>query len=521
MPVISSLQISGDAVYPEENKAIAGYPFNVVATASDEGGGIAQTTLRRDGEIVAIAYNSTSLHYQHLDAAVGSYAYTLDVADRAGNTASSTLVVAVAQDQPPVISNLIVPDTIREQSEFSIKLSSSDDVGLSQLDVEWNGFTDTYELGGVSAINAKSYSVVDKRAERLSDPLTLPLTARLQDGRGQDSTLQKSITVIPDLAPDASLLGVNMPQNAFYGSSVSIHLSDVDKVDDAPSGLQLQLVQFNGDNQQILKTFTQGSVSQTSFVYNFVMPVDELPQDEFTFKVVATDALGQSSETLFKTIHLTQPPNLIRFESATVEENPAVIKVEDEAIYRVQVLDASSRPVPNQTIKWYLRDLATGATTYRNSNTTDDGGFATHAFTAAHKTGSYQLRAELPAFPLVDSAVYAITVKHGPTRKIVASIPDAVVAGAPFTLELQALDSQFNVVTDDDITGYQLTLPAGFSTIPADGITITTSTIDGESREVVTGQLGAGVSAFSANAATMAADLHRSNAVAGRHSALL
>ena len=509
----ATMTLTGVAVFPSESKAIVGYPYTIQAELQDEGGGIEQALLLRNGVVVAAAFESGTLSYHDVDAAVGQYAYTLDMTDRAGNTATVGLPVNVAADQYPVISTVNAPQSIREQSNFNINLTATDDVGIKSVEIEWNGFTDTYNFSNTTLLNNRSFTVTDRRTERVTGSLLETLTLRVTDNRDQQTQRLLSIQVNEDTAPNINQLQVNVPQQAFYGGPVTISLSNVSQVDDAATGLKLQIFHLNADIVTEVATFTRNYSYQNSFSTSYSLPAAALPNDQYRLQIVATDALGQQSQSLEYVVGLTQPPNLVQFTTTTVDINPVQARVGQAPQYQVEVLDASSRPINNQRVDWNLRNATTGHTEYLGSSYTDSNGLATLGLDTSRRSASYQLRASLPDYPLVARAEMVVEVLAGDTAKLIVANLTPVTAAENFVVNIQANDSQFNTVTTDNSTEFDLILPPGFNFVAEDNLTITQIVIDGQTVERGKTILLNGQASFTITASTLAANYELSLAL--------
>src|SRR5690606_17585706 len=98
-------------------------------------------------------------------------------------------------------------------------LSAQDDLGITDVALEWFGYTQhrTY-AGGQPDIN-ESFTVRDPRNVRVNGSVTEPLRIRVTDTLGQVTEQSVDIVVNQDLPPDASQLAIAAPANGFFNTN--------------------------------------------------------------------------------------------------------------------------------------------------------------------------------------------------------------------------------------------------------------------------------------------------------------
>ncbi len=123
--------------------------------------------------------------------------------------------------------------------------------------------------------------------------------------------------------------------------------------------------------------------------------------------------------------------------------------VESQERFDVGVRDAAGRAVPNQRVR--IEFSREGADTFETLGTysTDAAGLATWNFTAQHQAGSYEMRARLLDFPVIQQARHGFSITAGPVRAIDVTSLGSVTAGSIKTISMTALDSAGNVTLGD------------------------------------------------------------------------
>ncbi|HLD66196.1 MAG TPA: hypothetical protein VJA19_09140, partial [Pseudomonas sp.] len=491
-----SLSYAGSAVFTEQNKAVRGYPFTVKAQMADSEGALDKATLLRNGQVVAVAFGQNLLSYQDAATTLGEQVFSIEVRDRAGNIASSELRVTVIDDNFPGIEPLVAPAQLIEQSSFSVQLTVEDDVAVKAVDILWNGFTDHYDFNQ-KRLSAHSFTVKDRRSERVVGSLSQPLLVKVTDSRGQVSESQpKSLTVVRDQQPNLQALQVTLPTRGVYGGLVSLQLNNLNALDDT-GGLALRVFNLVGDERRELFNCLRASNDHFycggSAYWNVVtrelrLPDGALPNDQYRLQVELTDRIGQQVLSGEHRVALTQSPNQLRFNNLQAGDNPDQARVQERPIYRVQVLDAAARPVPDQPVQWRVRRLSDGAVLGLSPSTSlsDANGYASLSFDTDRVVGEYQLWADLPQFSQIARAEKNLSIVAGPTRKVLLSHLPAMAAGDSVNLTLQAQDAVLNAVGNDQSSVLELTLPAAdFHVQPAPGIVIASTTLNGQTVERV------------------------------------
>ncbi|WP_205895469.1 Ig-like domain-containing protein [Metapseudomonas otitidis] len=488
-----SLGYQGSAVFKDNNRAVRGYPFTVTAQMADEEGALDKASLIRNGQVVAVAFGQNQLSYQDAAASLGEQVYTVEVRDRAGNVTSAELRVNVIEDAFPEVTTLNLPAEVIERGRFDVKLAARDDVGLKGVDLLWNGFTDHYDVTGTS-LN-RSFSVQDRRTERVASSVNQPFKVRLTDSRGQVSeSPAQSLRVVRDRAPDAAALQLNLPARGVYGGLVTLQLNNLNALDDT-GGLGLRVLQLVGSERKELFNCLRedtGNFRCGNGTYwnghsrDLRMPEAALPGDSFRVQVELTDRIGQQTLSREYAVALTQSPNQLRFKAMQGSDNPDQSRVQERPVFRVQVLDAAARPVPEQPVQWRLRRLTDGYVENLGISNSDGGGYASLTLNTDRSLGDYQLWADLPQFTQVARAEKAIGLLAGPTRNLLLSYLPPMEAGETVALDIQSQDLVLNPVTDDQSSLLVLTLPAAdYHARPGPGIQVGSTTLNGQTVERV------------------------------------
>ncbi len=488
----ATLSYEGPAIFTEAKTAVRGSPFTVNAQMSDEGA-LDKATLLRNGQVVAVAFGQAQLSYQDNAVSLGEQVYNLEVLDRAGNATSRELRITVIDDAYPVIESLSAPGEVVEQGSFVIHLTAEDDVAVKAVEVIWNGFTDRYDFDG-KRLNAQSFTVRDRRTERVAAGLTQPLRVRVTDSRGQTSEAQPhTVKVLRDTPPNAQALQVSLPARGVYGGQVRLQLANLSALDDT-AGLLVRVLQVNGAARQELFNCVQENSGQFrcadalnygSYSRDLRLPDVAQPDDQYRLQIEMIDRMGQSVSRDVA-VALNQAPNLLRFHDLRPSDNPQQTRVQDSPIYRVQVLDAASRPVPDQAVQWRLQRMSNGAVSNIATVSSDAQGYSSLTLNTDRSVGEYQLWADLPQFSQIARAEKNLSIASGPTRNLLLSHLPPIAAGESMTLSVQARDQASNPVSDDQGTVLELTMPtADFHVQPAPGIEIASTTLNGRTVERV------------------------------------
>jgi len=503
----AALSYEGAATFVDVKKAVRGYPFIVKAQMSDDGA-LDKATLLRNGQVVAVAFGQEQLSYQDSAANLGEQVYSLEVQDRAGNASSSELRVTVIDDAYPVIEALATPAEIVEQGSFTVQLTTEDDVAVKAVEVAWNGFTDRYEINA-KRLNAQSFVVKDRRTERVASSLTESLRVKVIDGRGQTSEAPvKTIKVLRDKLPNAAALQISLPARGVYGGLINLQLANLAAVDDT-SGLQVRVLHVAGAERQELFSCLQENASQfgcagglynSSYSRDLRLPSAAQAGDQYRLQVEMIDRMGQTASRDL-VVALNQAPNLLRFRALQAGDNPEQARVQDRPVYRVQVLDAASQPVPDQPVQWRLRRMSDGSVSTLGTLSSDAQGYSSLTLNTDRSVGDYQLWADLPQFSQIARAEQNLSISSGPTRNLLLGHLPPMAAGDSAILTVQARDQVSNLVSNDQSTVLELVMPtAEFHVQPGPGIDIASTSLNGQTVERVRATLKNGQAQLSLQA---------------------
>ncbi|MFC1751466.1 hypothetical protein ACFL2V_22100, partial [Pseudomonadota bacterium] len=465
-PFRPTASISVDARLIGNNPA-AGHPFTVKANVDDIGSGVQLALIKRDGLLVAAGFESGVVSYLESAPVAGQVIqYEVVVLDNSGNESlpqSSTITVAA--DNPPELFSANVPESIVEQRPFDMTISASDDLGIKAISVLWNGVTTSQSFEGNNTYITHKLSIPDPRSQRVVGGVTETVQITITDSLGQSVTANRTINIIEDLSPDASQLVINASANGFFGSYQAIELTGFENTDDTPfSDLTVILIDVTSGEEVEVKrpqfdSYISGRGINAQRVYtprissSLKAPNNSTHGDDFSFKVRLIDGLGQSSDSDVTTVSLTQLPNSIAFNSAGDSTlNLGQVTVGEALPLQVLVVDSAARPVTAQQVKWVIRVPGEQEFTQLGSSVTDAQGMAVFNMNTSRRSGVYQVRALLPAYPAVSPTPHNAEVLPGAAVTIQTSYVAPVEAGGVFTLQFQAVDAANNPVSFDDGT---------------------------------------------------------------------
>tara|TARA_Y100000589_G_scaffold84966_2_gene78950 strand:- start:75352 stop:92235 length:16884 start_codon:yes stop_codon:yes gene_type:complete len=501
----AAFTLSGDSVDADGQTVVQGFPYQLSVAINDSESGIDKALLRRNGVLVAAAFENGVLTFSDQAADTGVIQYQIEVVDNALNSISQAFNVTIGSNQGPVIDNLNYPAQVRELDSFTVSVSASDDVRIDRLEVVWGGTVYGRDINQASA-TAEAFTIVDQRVERLTADATEALTVRVTDNSGILTQVNYDVSVLRDRAPVVANLNVTPDARGFYGGSAGITLSNLQNVDDA-SGLNVEIVQVNAGVETTVFERTNLSGYTNTLNHYFRYPTSALDGDMYRFKVVLKDKIGQEVETALYEVPLTQAPNLIRFAAVAANENPLEVQVGESPVYRVEVLDAAARPVAGQQVRWTLKDVASSNVISMGDSTSAENGTATLNMSTSLRATSYELRAELVDYPVIERAQFSVTVKPGQTQELRFNQMPEATAGELFSINVDAYDAQGNRNESDSATSFTLTMPnPDFEVTAGDNVNIQTITTAQGSvqRAVVTLQNGA--ASLQVRATTVAGD---------------
>src|SRR5690606_13245274 len=214
------------------------------------------------------------------------------------------LRVTVVDDAFPEITSLTPPSELVEQTSFNVQLTAKDDVAIQTVELLWNGFTDRHTINAASVSN-RSFSVLDRRSERVASNVQQPLKLRVIDSRGQVSEQTRNLRVVRDQAPNVQALQLSLPARGVYGGLVRLQLNNLRSLDDT-AGYTLRVVQLIGEQRSelfncLLETFghnfrcSTGAQPWDSYNRDLRIPDGALPDDQYRLQVELTDRLRQTA----------------------------------------------------------------------------------------------------------------------------------------------------------------------------------------------------------------------------------
>ncbi|MCW9000795.1 MAG: carboxypeptidase-like regulatory domain-containing protein, partial [Kangiellaceae bacterium] len=437
----ASLAIDGATI--ATNIVPGGRPFNIVATLIDEHSGVEQALLRRNGTLVSAAFAASELVYQEADPQVGDvYDYLVEVTDRAGLTSTASMQITVSADDLPQIVAVNVPAEILEQSQLDVELTVSDDVALSSIDVEWQGKPNKRQVSGKQYVY--NNSIKDLRAERPVSDLVENLNITVTDDRQQSITQSVPVTVKRDLAPDASLMVIEVPEFGIYNDRFSLRLSNLDASDDGVvTKLKTELIDITHSTPSVTPICNGWCYDQ--FNRSIRLPGEAQPDDKVVYQIRLTDELGQTDTSEPFEINLTQRPNEVFFENNGDDSlNPSIIQSGIGANYMVKVIDSSHRAVPNQTVTFRYQTETQNA--FVASVTTDIDGLALLNWSANLPAGQFDLQASVLNWGQVETAVLPVEIAPGLAQVVEVANIQQLKPKDVFEIEMRLLDAAGNLV---------------------------------------------------------------------------
>ena len=503
---------------------LAGHPFTIVVPVSDAESGLDQALLRRNGEVIASIFQNGTLRYDEAAPTQGQvFQYTLSARDKAGLSISPepTQTFVASFDSLPVIDSVVIAATVREQSSFPVTVNAHDDLGVKRIEVEWRGQVVAKDIATPTPTASQVLTVIDARPRIIAaEPDTL--TIRAVDTVGQVVSTTRSVSVVPDNTPNAALVAVGAPPNAYFAGQVRVTLSNLQLADDGPSSaLKVSVIDVSTPTAR--EAFN-GTGSNTMSL-SFLAPADDGTVSNFRFFVRLTDALGQTNDGPITEVLLTRQPNLVSFDSGGDSGlNLTSVTAGQPQTLRVVVRDAASGGVPFQRVGWRIVSGPNVANLALSQTTTDSTGASTLAFDTSRAAGLYSVEAYLVDFPLIRSSI-AFEVRTGTAFHLDFAYVKPARAGEVVTFDMSAFDKAGNFVVNSNeqlvtITVQNPSFHFGF----ADNVVI--EPIIGSSCNCVTGELAriqlvngrATISAFpGASVGTLSAQLATSAGVTARY----
>jgi hypothetical protein len=437
-----------------DGRPVGGHPFTVNVDLSDVGSGVDYALLKRNDVIVSAAFEDGLLVYNEQPAVADAvYDYSVTIVDHSGNENLVSQSFIALPDSKPVIETVTAPSEVREQSGFAVSVVASDDLAVSAIAVEWTGSSKQ-----VTGTDSASFSLKDLRSIRVPDNQVEQLKVSVTDSLGQVTESFVDITVVPDLAPDASQLVIDTPSSAFFDSNIRINVANLKAADDGEV-LKVDVLEVQGVAETVLRSqTTSGDSVRASGRRNELRNSDT----HFYVKIRLTDELGQTGETAPRLTTLTQRPNHLEFiQSEDPIINPEFIEAGEMLSLRALVTDTANRPVPSQEVRWYLVNLSTlERTDLPGTSLSGADGIAAINEPALLKAGYYRVFAQLADayYRAISPAVYVLQVLPGPPAQLSIEHIDDLPAGEYFTIDMYVEDAGGNRVDIDNSTTVKLTI---------------------------------------------------------------
>ena len=375
-----SIEFSGDPVL-NQYSVIGGHNFNITAKAADDESGVQSALLYRDDTLISALFeNGEIAYFENPLQANTAVNYSWTVTDFGQNKRSASKVLQVIEDTRPVISEVMLLNSmnreitrVREGSSFKLKLTAKDDVGLSNISVQFGNQIQVAQLNG--KLDEVDFTFVDNRATRVVEGEVAPLTITLHDNGGQVNTIAYDVIMAVDQQPELSKGLLDFPKAAYYSPSeqqrlkAMIVIDDVFHIDDSEI-LNFYLLPYSDkniydtNNALSSNTYTRGECleSKSKRCYKTLMletPLASVINDQVEYVVIAEDSLGQKNISEVFVIQYSLKPNRIRFEANNDPAlNRELVSVSNDENFRVQVMDSVNRGVAQQEISWTLKSMS-------------------------------------------------------------------------------------------------------------------------------------------------------------------
>ncbi|MCP4980129.1 MAG: hypothetical protein GY935_06495, partial [Gammaproteobacteria bacterium] len=431
-----------------QGSPVGGHPFAVNVALEDSESGIDYALLKRDGVLVAAAFGEEDLQYSEALAVAGQvYNYEVTVLDHSGNQSVVAQNYTAVPDMLPVIGTVAVPATVREQSSFDVTVDASDDLAVKSISVEWTGHIETIQYQDSDTTQDATFSLSDLRTARVGADQIEQLRVTVTDSLNQSSESLVDITVVSDQVPDTSGIGPDVPISAFFDGTIRIQALNLQNADDGEK-LTVEIFEQLSNGRNLINRVENTSADTVKAVgrRNLI----ENNDTDYQVVVRITDELGQSAETSPVSVILTQRPNYLEYvRPFDSDVNPSFIEAGQTITLNTRVTDVANRPVPNQVIRWYFRNLDTGEETDADTTGTSDlDGIAALSQVVRLKTGNYRVYAKLqdPDFDAIAAAIHVVQVMPGAPAQIVVEQISPTVAGTAFEINLEVQDAGGNQV---------------------------------------------------------------------------
>jgi hypothetical protein len=438
---------------------IEGQSFTVVVDVQDLESGVELARLSRNGEIIAVRVDNGSLRYTEAPPDPGEqFSYAVYVRDRAGHEriVAPLATFTATGDALPVIGSVSVETQIREQGQLHVQISASDDVNVTRIAATWRGATSEATFATPSTNRSQSFVIDDARTVRLTAPVDETLFVSVFDSLGREVITTRTVTVIPDTAPDASLVSITSPSIGFFESSVPVTIEIPAAADDGGlAEITVSIIDLSG--AQPVQVFS--GPAQALMQRSLLAPVDNGTTTALQFLVRLTDRLGQVSDTSVRSVALTARPSQVRFDAGgAADTNRSFVAAGAPLALRVLVLDVAARGIPEQRVRWSILSGPAGAGTVLATTTTANDGSTTIPFDTLRQTDDYVLAADVVDYPGI-GATHALEIVPGdPDHLEFAHVPP-VQAGNDITFAITAVDAAGNVTSSGSQPAVKIFIP--------------------------------------------------------------
>ncbi|VAW50557.1 Alkaline phosphatase, partial [hydrothermal vent metagenome] len=428
---------------------VGGHEYSVNVALSDIGSGVDYALLRRNNVLISAAFNNGLLSFAEQPVAAGdTLDYEVAVFDNSGNMTLVNESFTAVPDMLPVITAVNNPTQVREQSDFTVTVSATDDLAIKQIAVEWTGRRVERNIATENIAADASFNLSDLRALRIGSTQTDILTVFVTDSFDQVTQSEISIDVVPDTAPDASQLVLDFAPSAFFGDNIRLEVMNIQNADDGEQ-LTVEVLEVLDSGERIIESRNNYTSDTLAAVGN--RDARKNDNDQFFTKVRLTDKFGQTDETALQLTTLTLEPNFLEFVAEIDSNiNPAFIEAGEVLTMATRVTDSANRPVPNQEIRWYLLNPFTDEViNFTNTAFTGSDGIAVVNEPALFKTGTYRVFAKLvdTRFAGVDAAIHVLQVLPGdPAQLVIEQLPPVLPAAELFDVVMYVEDAGGNRV---------------------------------------------------------------------------
>ncbi|WP_105172072.1 exo-alpha-sialidase [Pseudoalteromonas sp. T1lg24] len=448
---VPQVSLSLESPLNDAKRVTTTYPYGIAFNVSDTGSAINLALLKRDNTVIWAGFTDTQSRIeQHAKNTGDTYVYSLEVSDNANNTNSTSLNVEVVEDERPVVNDISLPNAVLEQSAFEVTMNVQDDIEVAYIEVQWPNFVKRYPVNE-RQIN-KTLSIQDTRSLRVNSDKNETLTLLIVDSKGQQTRVEKSITVMKDQAPHPKLSNLSFADAAIYGSKLNGTLIDLNLVDDGLlRELALDLLIYQGGELKVAKPIcdiNRNIVCRETMNASIQVPSTTVANDQIHIALRATDKLGQVTVSDQHAILLSQVPNAIVLTDEFDSANLSLAKVGVPAEFAFRVKDLANRSVALQDVDLVIsqRDSAQKIS---NSVITDSNGVAYFSVdTSDLVVSEYVAEATLRDYPNILPAIVRFEVLPGEPSAIRVEHIAPIRANETANLMLELVDAAGNKATN-------------------------------------------------------------------------